>query len=289
VLLVGLARRIRQELGIPVLASLQGEDSFLDSFAEPWRMRCWNTLAERARDVDALVAPSRYYADLMGGRMRIAPQKMRVIANGISLPDFAPAPQPPPLAIGYLARMIAGKGLGTVVDAFILLRKRGHFSTTKLLIAGAMTASDEAYVESLKAKLNAAGCGTDAEFHPNVSREEKAAFLRRCTLLSVPATYGEAFGLYLLEAWASGVPVVQPDCAVFPELIAATGAGALFEPANTESLVAQWEKLLGSPTEAFALGQRGRAAVERDFSLARMAEQFVALTRESIDAPPANR
>jgi glycosyltransferase involved in cell wall biosynthesis len=284
-LLVGLARRIKRELGIPVLGSLQGEDSFLDSLAEPWRTRCWTALAERARDVNTFVAPSCYYADLMGARMKLTPQQLHVIPNGIAPADFAPAPAPPPLAIGYLARMIAGKGLGTVIDAFLLLKKRGYFPAAKLLIAGAMTASDEEYVESLKTKLNAARVGADAEFYPNVSREEKTAFLQRCTLLSVPATYGEAFGLYITEAWAAGVPVVQPDCAAFPELIAATGAGALFEPANTESLVAAWEKLLADPVGAHALGAKGRAAVERDFTIARMAERFVALTRESIDAP----
>lgn len=284
-LLVGLARRITRELGIPVLGSLQGEDSFLDSLAEPWRTRCWDTLAERARDVSAFVAPSRYYADLMGTRMKLPPEKLRVIPNGIAPEDFAPAPEPPPLAIGYLARMLPGKGLGTVVDAFILLKKRGHFPTAKLLVVGAMIASDEAYAESLKTKLNAAGCGADVEFHPNVSREDKAALLRRFTLLSVPVSYGEAFGLYIAEAWASGVPIVQPDCAAFPELIAATGAGALFEPGNTDSLVHAWEKLLADPAAAHALGLRGRAAVERGFSMARMAERFVALTRESIDAP----
>ncbi len=288
-LLTGLARRITRELGIPVIGSLQGEDSFLDSLAEPWRTRCWDTLAERSRDVAAFVAPSHYYADLMGQRMKLTPAKLRVIPNGIAPEDFTPAPAPPPLAIGYLARMIAGKGLGTVVDAFILLKKRGHFPAAKLLVAGAMTAGDEAYVESLKTKLYVAGCGADAEFHSNVSREEKGSFLRRCTLLSVPATYGEAFGLYIPEAWAAGVPVVQPDCAAFTELVAATGAGALFEPANVESLVSAWEKLLADPAAAHALGAKGREAVERDYTIARMAERFVALTRESIDAVPTAR
>lgn len=283
-LLVGLARLITRDLGIPVLGSLQGEDSFLDSLAEPWRTRCWDALAERARDVAAFVAPSSYYAELMGARMKLAPEQLRVIPNGIAPGDFAPAPQPPPLAIGFLARMTAGKGLGTVVDAFILLKKRGHFPAAKLLIAGAQTASDAVYVESLKTKLNAAGCGADVEWHANVSREDKAALLRRFTLLSVPASYGEAFGLYLAEAWASGVPAVQPDCAAFPDLIAATGAGVLFEPGNTDSLAAAWERLLGDPAAAQALGARGRAAVERDYTMARMAERFVSLTRECIGA-----
>jgi glycosyltransferase involved in cell wall biosynthesis len=279
-LLTGLARGIRRELGIPVLASLQGEDSFLDSLAEPWRTRCWKTLAERARDVNTFVAPSRYYADFMGARMKLAPPQLRVIPNGVAPDDSKPASEPPPLAIGYLARMIAGKGLGTVVEAFILLKKRGGFPAAKLIIAGAMTAGDEAYVESLKAKLQAAGCGGDAEFHANVSRDEKAAFLRRCTLLSVPAHIGEAFGLYIAEAWAAGVPVVQPRCAAFTELIEATGAGILCEPGSADALADAWEKLLADPAKARELGARGRAAVEREFSLARMAERFVALTRE---------
>lgn len=283
-LLVGLARRITRELGIPVLGSLQGEDSFLDSLAEPWKTRCWAALAERAKDVAAFVSPSRYYAEFMGGRMKLAPEKLRVVPNGIAIEDFTPAPEPPPLAIGYLARMSPSKGLGTVIDAFILLKKRGHFPTAKLLVFGAMTSGDESYVAGLREKLDAAGCGADVEFHANVSREDKAALLRRCTLLSVPPSYGEAFGLYIPEAWASGVPVVQPDSAVFPELIAATGAGALFEPSNTDSMVKEWEKLLVDPAAAHALGAKGRAAVERDYTISRMAERFVSLTRESIDS-----
>ena len=281
-LLVGLAGRIRSELGIPVLGSLQGEDSFLDALSEPWRTRCWETLADRAGDVNAFVAPSRYYADLMAARMKLARPQLRVIPNGIDPDNFVPAPAPPPLAIGYLARMIAGKGLGTVVEAFILLKKRGRFPAARLLIAGAMIAGDAAYAASLKAKLHAAGCGTDAEFHPNVSRADKAAFLRRCTLLSVPANYGEAFGLYITEAWAAGVPVVQPDCAAFPELIAATSAGILCKPGSAEALADCWETLLADPAKARDMGARGRAAVEREFSLSRMAERFVALTAEFL-------
>ena len=55
-------------------------------------------------------------------------------------------PRPDP---ARLARMVATKGLGTVVDGFILMKKRGHFPQAKLLIAGAMTTGDAAYAESL--------------------------------------------------------------------------------------------------------------------------------------------
>jgi hypothetical protein len=82
-LLAGLARRIKAELAVPIIGSLQGEDTFLDSLPEPWRTRSWEALIERARDVDLFVAPSRFYADFMGDRMQLKPSRRRVIPNGI--------------------------------------------------------------------------------------------------------------------------------------------------------------------------------------------------------------
>src|SRR6185295_15556867 len=108
-LLVGLARGIKQALGVPVLCSLQGEDSFLDGLPEPWRRHSWDALAERARDVDACIAPSRYYAELMGRRMKLAPGKMRVIPNGVALDETSNiehrTSKTEPV-VGYLARFI---------------------------------------------------------------------------------------------------------------------------------------------------------------------------------------
>lgn len=282
-LLVGLARQIKEALGIPVLASLQGEDSFLDGLPEPWRTRSWEAMGQRAQDTDALIAPSQYYADLMGQRMKIPPEKLKIIPNGITITPTAPShpPQDAPPVIGFLARFIAGKGLGLVVDAFIELKKRGHFPKTKLRCAGAMTKDDERYVATLKKKIAAAGYEADVEFLPNVSKEEKDAFLQSLTLFSVPATYGEAFGLYLVEAWAAGVPVVQPRCAAFPELVESTGAGLLFESGSVDSLIAAWESLLADPEKARGLGAKGRAAAEDEFSMPRMAERFIALTQEA--------
>lgn len=288
-LLTGLARQIKVDLQIPVLASLQGEDTFLDSLSPPWKEHCWQALAERAKDVDAFIAPSRFYADLMGRRMQLRPDSIHVIPNGIGVEGFTPVSTPPRIpAIGYLARMTDGKGLGVLVDAYLALKKRGKFSAVKLLIAGAMTNGDEPYVASLKAKLEQAGCASDVEFFPNVSREEKAAFLQRLTLLSVPVRYGEAFGLYIAEAWAAGVPVVQPDRGAFPEMIAATGAGRTFPAEDSEALVAAWEEMLADPQAAHAMGRRGREAVEHDYSIAEMASRFIAVTRERFDVREIN-
>lgn len=287
-LLVGLARRMKRELGVPVLCSLQGEDSFLDTLVEPWRTRCWEALAERGADVARFVAPSRYFAELMERRMKLPPDRVRVIFNGMSLEGFEqPGTPPDPPVIGYLARFIEGKGLGLVVKAFIELKKRGRFPGVKLRCAGTMTREDEAFVAKQRAALEASGCAADAEFLPNVSREAKIDFLKNLTLLSVPATYGEAFGLYMIEALAAGVPVVKPRHAAFPEIVEATGGGILCEPENPMALADAWEILLGDPARARAMGLQGREVVRREFSMERMADHFLEVTREKVDATGA--
>lgn len=287
-LLAGLARRIKTALRVPVLGSLQGEDTFLDSLPEPSRARSWQALIERARDVDLFIAPSRFYADLMGDRMQIETARRRVIPNGICLDGFnmAKGPAEKPF-VGYLARFIEEKGLGLVVDAFIELKKRGRYPEVQLRCAGAMTAEDARYVALLERKIAAAGLTQQVEFLPNVTRDAKIAFLQSLTLFSVPALYPEAFGLYVIEALAVGVPVVQPRSAAFPEIIEATGGGVLFQPGSAAALAEAWESLLAAPQNARELGARGRMAVHRDYSMGRMAERFLAATREVFDAAGA--
>jgi glycosyltransferase involved in cell wall biosynthesis len=288
-LLVGLARRIRTAVGVPVFCSLQGEDSFMDSLVAPWRERCWATLSQRARDISAFVAPSRYFADLMGARLGLRDDHLRVLPNGISLDGYGEprdqAPNPP--VIGFLGRLYHGKGLGLVVDAFIRLKQRGKFPNVRLKCVGTTAAGDEKFIAQQARKLEEAGVSGDASFHPNVSREEKIQFLHEITMLSVPAEYGEAFGLYLVEAWAAGVPVVQPKHGAFPELIEESRAGLLFEPGNPEALADAWESLLADPAKARDLGERGRAAVGQRFSLPRLAERMLELTEEARRQPAA--
>ncbi|HEV7404477.1 MAG TPA: glycosyltransferase family 4 protein [Chthoniobacteraceae bacterium] len=279
-LLAGLARRIKHELDIPVFCSLQGEDTFLDELTEPSRTEAWKTLADRARDLECVVAPSAWYAELMGRRMQLAPEQLRIIPNAINLEGYAPGEPEQPPVIGFLARFIPGKGLGLVVDAFLELKRRGRFPQTRLRCIGAMTAGDERYVQTLQKKIAAAGLTADVEFRPNVSREEKIAGLQTLTLLTTPTTYGESFGLYLIEAMAAGVPVVQPRTAAFTEIVEQTGGGLLFDEITPPALADAWESLLADPARARELGRRGRASVESDYSIERLASNLLALARE---------
>lgn len=280
----GLARSLREELGVPVLGFLQGEDTFLDGLGAR-APEVWALLAERMKEADVWVAPSRYFAEQMAARLRWSREEMergmRVISNGIALEEFELEDAQPHVAptIGYLARFVPGKGIGVLVDAFIELKKRNTIAGLRLRCAGSMTAGDARYVDTLRAKLAAAGCAGDVEFLPNVSREEKMRFLRSLDVFSVPAMASEAFGLYVIEALAAGVPVVQPRAWAFPEIVGAE-CGVLFEPGkNGEgaalALADALGEILRDPARLRAFGIAARELAREKFSLRGMAASFV--------------
>ena len=284
-MLAGIVRRLREALQVPVVATLQGEAPFLDGLAPADREVAWSTLKSRARDVDAWVAVSASYGDEMRRRLELPRDRVRVVHNGIAVDDFAESGAPPTQpTVGYLARMCRDKGLDTLVDAFVHLKSRAATATARLRIAGVMLREDEPFVDELRARLRDAGCLEDVEFLPNLDRSQKLAFLSSLSALSVPARYGESFGLYLLEAMAAGVPVVQPRHAAFPELLAATGGGLLCEPEDSRALADGLAELLEDPAQAAALGAKGRDAVRAKFTSRDMAGDVAELCRELVTA-----
>ena len=289
-LLLGLARRIKSELNVPLVCTLQGEDTFLDSLPESVRERTWQTLMARANEVDLFIAPSRYFGDLMQKRLQLDPERVRVVYNGINLEGYLPATIPPtPPVLGYFSRMCQAKGLDTLVEAFIKLKARDQFKNLKLRVGGGMGPSDKIFVDNLKSILAKHKCLGDTEFCPNLDRAQKQAFLRSLTVMSTPALYGEAFGLYVIEALASGVPVVQPRHAAFPELIEATKGGLLCEPGNPTALADGIEQFLLDGQKARAMGEAGRNAVLQNFSVERMARDMVEVFQEVSQRHPHSR
>jgi glycosyltransferase involved in cell wall biosynthesis len=278
-LLIGMVRRLKAELRIPVACALQGEDTFLDALPESHRAACWQTLAERAADVDLFIAPSRYFGDLMRERLGLPADRVRVVHNGINLDGYKAEVQSLKSKVqsadvpvlGFFARMCREKGLDTLVEAYLLLRQRGRVGQLKLRVGGSCGPADAAFVDSLRERLQASGLLSDVEFHPNPDRAGKLALLRSLTVFSVPALYGEAFGLYVIEALAAGTPVVQPRVAAFPELVEATGGGVLCagEPGPLAEAI---EELLLNPAQARALGEAGQRAVFEKFSAEAMAQ-----------------
>ena len=294
-LLLGMARRLKAELDRPVVCMLQGEDYFLDSLPEPHRSSCWKVLAERAGEADLFIAPSRYFSDLMQTRLALSPERVRVVYNGINLEGYrspswtgandwnginpSPGPRHAVSVLGYLARICREKGVDTLVEAFIKLRQRGRIPNLRLCVAGSLGPADQPLVDQLKKQLQAAGLNQEAEFMPNVDRATKLALLESFSVFSVPARYGEGFGLYVIEALAAGTPVVQPRCAAFPELVELTGGGILCEPESPQALAENIESLLLEPERAEALGAAGRRVVFEKLNADAMARNVLEAVR----------
>lgn len=267
VILSGLAQPVKEATGAPVVCTLQGEVPFLDGMVEPFRSEAWGELRAASEHIDGYVPVSRWYGDLVRERLELDPTTVHPVHNGIDPTDFGPWQGAEAPTIGYLARMHRPKGLHTLVDAFPLVKER--VPAARLRIAGVELSEDHELVAELRGRL--AAFGDDVEWLPNLDRGPKLQLLRELSVLSVPATYGESFGLYLLEAWASGVPVVQPRHGAFPELLEDTGAGLLVEPDDPASLAEGLVALLEDPARARQLGEAGRAAVHERFTRDAMA------------------
>jgi glycosyltransferase involved in cell wall biosynthesis len=302
-LLVGMVRRLKSELNVPLVCMLQGEDGFLDSLPAAHREECWSTLAERARECDKFIATSEYFANLMGARLGVGADRMAIAHNGINLQGYAAVPekgaegaQPKTSGapvIGYFARMCREKGLDILVDAFIALRKNGRVGEVTLKVGGSCGPADEVVVEELRQKLREARLEQSVSFHRNLSRSAKLEFLKNLTLFSVPSRFGEAFGLYVIEALAAGVPVVEPRIGAFPEIVEATGGGVLYEPNETGALAAALEKMLLAPEAAKGFGRTGQKIVFERYSSDAMAAQVLKIYEQvvqncSINAVPVS-
>jgi len=278
VLLIGLARRLKAHLNVPVVCLLQDEDSFLEGLSPDYAEQAWGILAERSGDVDAFIAVSKYYADVMREKLSTEANRMYVVYMGVSLEGYEQRKSRPQVpTVGFLSRMCSERGLDILVDAFIVLKKDENLKNARLRIAGGSSGDDKSFVHRIRRQISSCSFISDVDFISDFSRDTKISFLQTLSLLSVPEKKPVACGLYVLEALAAGVPVVQPASGVFGELLEMTGGGVLFEPNNSTALAAAMKKLLLDSDCAQQLGRQGRQAVFEKFNVERTAKDMVCI------------
>ncbi len=271
-LLSGIATHIKQELSVPVVCTLQDEDGWLDAIDKPYDKLCWDAIVDQGQNIDAFIAVSDYYASEFLSRTHLPPAKMHTVHIGINTDDYKTADlknnQP---TIGFLARMSHSLGLEILVDAFIILKKTESFNNTKLKIAGGAIGQDVPFVNMLKDRLTDEDIIDDVDFIVDFDKSSRHELLQSLSVLSVPVPALSAFGTYIIEALASGVPVVQPETGAFPELINATGGGVIYRPNTPEALADALKSLLSDKERLIALGLKGRDSVREKFNVETMA------------------
>ena len=278
-LLIGLARPLRKALKCPICCTLQGEDLFLEGLVEPYRQQALDLIRQQVADVDCFLAVSDYYAPVMSRLLRIPSDRMVVVPLGINMTGYESrrpdSNNDDVFRVGYFARVAPEKGLHVLADAYQQFRRRTVGARVRLEAAGYLSRAHAPYLNEVQRSLAKAGLAGEFSYRGAVDRDGKLAFLRSLHVLSVPATYDEPKGVFLLEAMASGVPVVQARRGAFTEIVERTGGGVLVTPddpsALADGLYALWkDRALGE-----SLGQRGFHGVRAHYSIARSADRLL--------------
>ena len=281
-MLIALAAPIRRLWKRPLVVTLQGDDLFLEGLTEPFKAQALDLIRQQIDNVDLFVSVSDYYTAYMTDYLRIPQHKMRTVPLGITVKDFATAAplKRAPFTIGYFARIAPEKGLHNLAEAYRLLRRDRGLPPSKLVAAGYLGASHRSYLDGIRRSLGAAGLADEFQYFGTVDRDQKVRFLQSIDLLSVPSGYHEPKGLYLLEAMASGVPVVQPNHGAFKELIDRTGGGLLARSEQPGDIAEAILELWRDPPRAAAMGARGAAGVRRYYTIGQMASAMLAVYSE---------
>jgi len=275
-LIAGCIPEMKRRLAAPVIVTLQGDDVFLESLIEPYRSQAFVQLRQLVQQVDGFIVYSQYYVDFMHEYLGIPRERIHVIPLGLDTDDYRPflersdSSRTAP-TIGYLARLAPEKGLHVLVEAFLRLRRMAGTQDARLRVAGWLGSDQREYAQQQFQRMSDIS-SPGFEYVGTVSRQQKLAFLGSLDVLSVPTVYREPKGLFVLEALAAGVPVVQPSHGAFPEMLAELGGGQLVDPDNPESLAAALHGLLTDRPLRLRLAAAGQRAVHESRHARAMAE-----------------
>jgi glycosyltransferase involved in cell wall biosynthesis len=274
-LLLGMAKPIKEALRRPIVCTLQGEDLFLEGLQEPYQSEAKDLIRANLKHIDAFISVSEYYADFMPGYLGIPADKIRVVPLGINLQGYEMRKREPeqPFTVGFFARIAPEKGLHVLAEAYRILRQNKRLPNARLEAAGYLAPEHKGYLNDIERDMKQEGLDGEFNYRGALDRDQKIAFLRKLDVLSVPATYDEPKGMFLLEAMACGVAVVQPRRGGFTEILEKTDGGLLVEADNPKSLADGILRLSKDPSLAEKLGQNGFQKVREHYSVAQMADR----------------
>ena len=282
-LLLGLVKRLKEKIKVPVFCSLQDEDTWVDVMKPSSRDMVWKLMQKKAEDVDGFISVSDFYKEVMRVNLNIPSSKLYRVHIGVEPSDYEfILPKIKDRTIGFSSRECYANGLDILVDAFIELRSKAGFEDVKLVITGGSTGDDSSFKKGLSAKLVKAGLINDVDFHKDFEGEGRRAFFKKVSVISVPVRNGEAFGIYLLEAMASGIPVIQPALGAFPEIINISGGGIIYEQNTPDKLADALASVLSNPDLLNKLSVNGRKGVEQHFNISKLAMETAEIYNKII-------
>lgn len=283
-LIIGLASQLRKSCTVSIVCSLQNEDDWIEDMKEPYRSEAWRLIGEESVNVDQFITPSQYFKDFVIARTGIPAGKIHVVPSGLDTTrTFIPEKNGSLPAIGYFSRLSHHNGLDKLVDAFILIRERNDIPGLQLHLCGGYTGDNRSFIKEQFRKIRDSDLDGDVKIYSSFHGKHKDEFFDSIDLMSVPVRKQDAYGLYLLEAAAAGVPVVQPATGSFPEIIGNTGGGITYLPDTVESLADTIVKMMSDRKSLRESGLSGFDSLNNRLSTGNMAKQLLEVYRKAME------
>ncbi len=280
-LLLGLAKRLKEKLNVPIVCTLQDEDVWVDVMTDQSREIVWNLMHENATYVDHFISVSQYFTDVIHNKMKLPENQITSIHIGIDPADYQYRNSGDKgRSVGFISRMCHENGMDILVDAFILLKKQTGYDDVKLILTGGYTGDDKVFLKQVRKKLKKNKLLTSVDYHHNFEGEGRQEFFAKTSMISVPVRNGEAFGIYIAESMASGIPVIQPNLGAFPEVVGLSGGGIIYDKNTPEALAASLKKLLDNPSELRQMSEDARKGAEQHLDIHKLATGLIEVYQE---------
>ena len=272
-LIAGLAPKFKNETKLPVVVTLQGDDLFINDFKDEHRKKIIEELKIIATSVDAFITFSQFYAEKMASLLDIPIEKFHIINLGIDAEPFSGISEKKTnnRTIGYFGRIAPEKGFHNAVNSFIEINKDAANEKVRLVAGGWLSETDKNYFREQTGKINSNNLSSYFEYIGSPDLEKKKELFKRINVFTLPTDQDEPKGLSVLEAQASGIPVVQPNKGIFTEMLNKTKGGVLYSDEDSSSLSKELLALLDNPDRAEELGKTGRINTLEHFNDNKMA------------------
>ncbi|WP_455393135.1 glycosyltransferase family 4 protein [[Eubacterium] cellulosolvens] len=235
--------------------------------------------------VDRIIGVSHHEMELLQEIIKIDPDKIRYIPNGIDFSRFQPVPKPDEFLakykpkgniILYVGRLASNKGLEVLIKAAPQVLS-DHPKTTFVFVG-----EDEGMKGALVSQAKKLGISQNILFTGHI--KDEGLFLSAfaaCDVFVLPSEY-EAFGIVLLEAMACKKPVIGTHVGGVPEAIGDEGAGVVVEYNDAKALAKEINRLLADKNLTKKMGAIGRKRVKKNFTWESVVDQIEQVYAELI-------
>jgi glycosyltransferase involved in cell wall biosynthesis len=262
---------------VPAISTIHGRHWVTD---RPRRALAYRVLRRLGVPI---VAVSEDLAGFLVTGLRVPRAQLEVVHNGIPIPDRPVSDSPDRrasarAALGIpedLALVVAVGNLYPVKDHATLVRAIARLPAARVAIAG--RGDQEAPLRALAAQL-----GLADRVHLLGLRDDVETVFAAADVFVQPSL-SEGLPLAVLEAMATGLPVVATSVGGIPEVIADGRTGLLVPASDPLALAAALAKVLSSPDLAKSLGRSGRERALAEFSVEQMTERYRRLYGERLD------